>query len=250
MSPDELDQRRDRERDRQEGLHERLSCCVAAGCIASGAEEVRRALAAEVRDTGLAGRIEIAGTGCMGRCGRGPVVRSQRNGAVYTGVRPADVPALLGDGQPAEQAALAARRIPDDDPFYARQTRIVLENAGHVDPEGIATYLARDGWQGLARALHEFSPREVISEIKASGLRGRGGAGYPTGVKWELVAKQPSTTKFVICNADEGDPGAFMDRSVLEGDPQRLLEGMAIAGYAVGARQGFIYVRGEYGLPI
>ena len=135
-------------------------------------------------------------------------------------------------------------------PFFTRQNKIVLANSGRVDPEKLADYIAAGGYQSLAKALEEMTPREVIGEVRKSGLRGRGGAGYPTGLKWELVAKQAAQTKYVVCNADEGDPGAFMDRSVLEGDPHRVLEGMAIAGYAVGAQQGYIYVRGEYGLAI
>jgi bidirectional [NiFe] hydrogenase diaphorase subunit len=146
---------------------------------------------------------------------------------------------------------LAARRILPSHPFYANQKRIVLANSGISDPEKISDYIGAGGYQALAKAITEYTPAEVIAEIKASGLRGRGGAGYPTGIKWELVAKQQRPgPKYVICNADEGDPGAFMDRSVLEGDPHRVLEGMAIAGYATGAQQGYIYVRGEYALPI
>jgi len=137
-----------------------------------------------------------------------------------------------------------------NDPFFTRQLKIVLANSGYIDPESVHDYVAMGGYQALAKVLTEMTPEEVIEEIKASGLRGRGGAGYPTGLKWELVRRQPGDIKYVICNADEGDPGAFMDRSVLEGDPHRVLEGMAIAAYAVGAQQGYIYVRGEYGLAI
>ncbi len=137
-----------------------------------------------------------------------------------------------------------------DQPFFRRQVKIVLENSGRVDPERIGDYIAANGYEGLLRALTEFSPGEVTEQILRSGLRGRGGAGYPTGLKWSMVAKADSNRKYVICNGDEGDPGAFMDRSVLEGDPHRVIEGMAIAGYAVGAAQGYIYVRAEYPLAI
>ena len=151
---------------------------------------------------------------------------------------------------PKTRRNLAPRRIDTSVPFFTKQEKIVLANSGKVDPEKIADYIAAGGYQALAHALTEMTPQEVIEEVKSSGLRGRGGAGYPTGIKWELVARQPASPKYVVCNADEGDPGAFMDRSVLEGDPHRVLEGMALAGYAVGAQQGYIYVRGEYPLAI
>jgi bidirectional [NiFe] hydrogenase diaphorase subunit len=176
---------------------------------------------------------------------------------MYAGVEPGDAEAVVKaacarDGAPDGGAAgrLAGLRLEAGIPLFARQTKVVLANAGVVDPERLADYIAAGGYQALARCLSEMSPQEIVEEIKASGLRGRGGAGYPTGLKWELVARQESPIKYVVCNADEGDPGAFMDRSVLEGDPHRVLEGMAIAGQAVGAQQGFIYVRGEYGLAI
>ena len=137
-----------------------------------------------------------------------------------------------------------------DQPFFQRQTNIVLENSGRIDPEKIEEYIAADGYRALVHALAEMSPAQIVQEVSKSGLRGRGGAGYPTGLKWGTVAKTIGTTKYVICNADEGDPGAFMDRSVLESDPHRVLEGMIVAGYAVGASQGYIYVRAEYPLAI
>ena len=158
-------------------------------------------------------------------------------------------PALISENA-ADRQSLASRHIDLQAPFFSRQLKIVLANSGRVDPERLADYIAVGGYQSLAKALEEMTPREVVEEVKKSGLRGRGGAGYPTGLKWEMVAKQVPPTKYIVCNADEGDPGAFMDRSVLEGDPHRVLEGMAIAGYAVGAQQGYIYVRGEYGLAI
>src|SRR5262249_48961022 len=182
----------------------------------------------------------------LGLCGRGPMVLSSADNRLYANVSPADAPALVR----ADAEALRDRAIDLGGPFFSKQTRIVLANSGKVDPEKLADYIAMGGYQSLAQVVSAMSPREVVEEVKKSGLRGRGGAGYPTGLKWELVMKQLPQTKYVVCNADEGDPGAFMDRSVLEGDPHRVLEGMAIAGYAVGARQGFIYVRGEYGLPI
>jgi bidirectional [NiFe] hydrogenase diaphorase subunit len=185
----------------------------------------------------------------MGLCSRGPLARSSRDGMIYTGLEPRDAATFVGE-RDTGRISLAARRLAPDAPFFAKQQRIVLANAGEVDPESLMSYVAADGYQALAKAVNDMTPLQVLDEVKRSGLRGRGGGGYSTGLKWELVAKQPGTTKYVICNADEGDPGAFMDRSVLEGDPHRVLEGMALAGYAVGATQGYVYVRGEYALAI
>jgi bidirectional [NiFe] hydrogenase diaphorase subunit len=182
----------------------------------------------------------------MGLCCQGPLVRSSAADVIYTDVKPADAAALVR----GEQAAFEGRVIGPDHPFFAGQRRIILANSGKADPERIIDYIAQGGYQPLLRAVTEMTPGEIIVEIKKSGLRGRGGAGYPSGLKWELVARNPSLVKYVVCNADEGDPGAFMNRSVLEGDPHRVLEGMAIAGRAVGAQQGYIYARGESPLAI
>ncbi|HSW49680.1 MAG TPA: NADH-quinone oxidoreductase subunit NuoF, partial [Bryobacteraceae bacterium] len=192
---------------------------------------------------------EVCGTGCLGLCSRGPLVRSARDGELYGDVEAADA-AALARGAPEDKVRLAARRIDTSSAFFTKQEKIVLAGSGVVDPEKLSDYIAAGGYQALAHAISEMTPAEVIEEIKKSGLRGRGGAGYSTGIKWELVARQPATPKYVVCNADEGDPGAFMDRSVLEGDPHRVLEGLALAGYATGAQQGYIYVRGEYALAI
>ncbi len=249
MTVEELYEMRDRERERLARLRERIYCCSAAGCLSCGSESVRRALAAEIEARGLKGQVEVCGSGCMGLCSRGPLVRTQSDGAIYAQLTPDEALWLLSE-DPAERRRLEAKRLDLNDPFFTRQLKIVLANSGYIDPESVHDYVAMGGYQALAKVLTEMTPEEVIEEIKASGLRGRGGAGYPTGLKWELVRRQPGDIKYVICNADEGDPGAFMDRSVLEGDPHRVLEGMAIAAYAVGAQQGYIYVRGEYGLAI
>jgi bidirectional [NiFe] hydrogenase diaphorase subunit len=249
MTVEELFESQNQELARQEGLENRIHCCTAAGCISCGADGVKHAIADEIERQGLKGRVEVCGTGCLGLCSRGPMVLSSQDRKIYGNVTAADAAALVSP-EPEARAALADRAISQDDPFYAKQERIVLAGSGKVDPERLADAIAQGGYQALAKAITEMAPREVIEEVKKSGLRGRGGAGYPTGLKWELVAKQIPERKFVVCNADEGDPGAFMDRSVLEGDPHRVLEGMAIAGYAVGAQQGYIYVRGEYGLAI
>jgi len=249
MTVEELEQLKAQEQERQRKLENRIYCCTAAGCVSSGGEQVRRALAEEVKAQGLEGRVEVCGTGCMGLCSHGPLVRSEKGGKLYGDLRPADAAALVRGGE-GEGSALAAREIDTSAPFFSKQLKIVLANSGKADPERVQDYIAAGGYQALAKALTEMTPQEVIEEIKNSGLRGRGGAGYATGIKWELVARQPASPKYVVCNADEGDPGAFMDRSVLEGDPHRVLEGMALAGYAVGAHQGYIYVRGEYALAI
>jgi bidirectional [NiFe] hydrogenase diaphorase subunit len=249
MNAEELYEKQAEELGRQRALKERIMCCTAAGCISCGAEGVRKALLAETKAQGCEGRVEVCGTGCMGMCGRGPLVLRSSDQQLYAGVTAEDAPALVSENI-IERQRLLPRCIDLQAPFFSRQQKIVLANSGRVDPEKLTDYIAVGGYQSLAKALEEMKPRDVIEEVKKSGLRGRGGAGYPAGLKWELVAKQTVPTKYIVCNADEGDPGAFMDRSVLEGDPHRVLEGMAIAGYAVGAQQGYIYVRGEYGLAI
>jgi bidirectional [NiFe] hydrogenase diaphorase subunit len=185
--------------------------------------------------------------GCLGLCGAGPIVSVEPSGALYQRVQPGDAAEIVGslDGPPVERIRLDSQL-----PFFTRQKRIVLENSGRIDPERLEDYIAADGYLALTKVLSEMTPTEVVAEVHKSGLRGRGGAGYPTGLKWGTVAKAIGSTKLVICNADEGDPGAFMDRSVLESDPHRVLEGMAIAAYATGASEGYIYVRAEYPLAV
>lgn len=231
---------------RQAKLDNRILCCMVSGCLSAGARTVRRKLEAAVERQGNSGRVEVCGTGCMGWCSRGPMVRDTLRQTTLTEVTPEDAPDLAA----GRLERFAGRRLADDHPFYAHQKRIILANSGRVDPENIASYIAAGGYQALLKAVAEMTPQEILAEIKRSGLRGRGGAGYPTGVKWELVARHESPTKYVVCNADEGDPGAFMNRSVLEGDPHRVLEGMAIAGLVVGASQGYVYVRGESPLAV
>jgi len=249
MTIEELTEQQEQEQERQRGLENRICVCTAAGCISAGAEAVKKALTDAVKAAGKEGKVEVCGTGCLGLCSKGPMVRTSADGALYGDVTPEDAAALVSDA-PADKAKLAGKRLDEKSDFFSKQHKVVLSNSGRVDPERIVDYIAEGGYQALAKVIAEMTPQQVIEEVKASGLRGRGGAGYTTGLKWELVAKQRSDIKYIVCNADEGDPGAFMDRSVLEGDPHRVLEGMAIAAYAVGAQQGFIYVRGEYGLAI
>ena len=234
--------------------------CAGAGCISSGGHALKDVLATELKKRGLDGEIKIVETGCMGPCDLGPVMLVHPEGTFYQRVTALDVPQLVEEhfikGRPC------TKLLPKDDVtanvvttqrdfgFFAKQEKIVLENCGLIDAENIEEYIARDGYAALGKVLTSLKTEQVIAEIKASGLRGRGGAGFPTGVKWELMAKAPVKPKYVICNADEGDPGAFMNRAVLEGDPHRVLEGMAIGAYAMGANRGFIYIRAEYPLAI
>ncbi|HEX7893063.1 MAG TPA: NuoF family protein, partial [Terriglobales bacterium] len=198
------------------------------------------------KNRGLEETHNVKGVGCMGLCSEGPLVATSDK-QMYKHVTAEDAAALVDslDGDPVKRLD-----CPTDVPFFQRQKKIVLENSGVIDPERIEDYIAEGGYRAIVHALSEMTPQEVISEITTSGLRGRGGAGYPTGLKWSTVSKADGDPKYVICNADEGDPGAFMDRSVLESDPHRVLEGMLIAAYAVGASEGFIYVRAEYPLAI
>jgi bidirectional [NiFe] hydrogenase diaphorase subunit len=234
----------------------RVGVCVAASCHALGSAGVRAALAQEVAAAGRGGEVEVFGTGCLGLCHAGPLVQVESRDAeghrctcLYRQLGAEDATRLVRDhlvgGTP-----LADRQVPLDTPFFTRQQRVVLAGSGQVDPERIESCIAAGAYQALHQVLTGMRPQEVVAEISRSGLRGRGGAGYPTGLKWSTVARATGTPRFVICNADEGDPGAFMNRSVLEGDPHRVLEGMAIAGYAVGAERGYIYVRGEHPLAI
>ena len=225
-----------------------LRVCVAAGCLSSNAQAVKQSLDDAVAAAGLTDSVAVVGVGCLGLCSGGPLVAVVPENILYEKVTPADAPSIVAalTGRGVATASQADFRHP----FFTRQVPIVLENSGKIDPEQIEDYVAANGYQPLYHALRELKPADVVDTITKSGLRGRGGAGYPTGLKWGLVAKVKSERKFIVCNADEGDPGAFMDRSVLESDPHRVLEGMAIAAYAVGATQGFIYVRGEYPLAI
>ena len=246
MTPEELDQIAQTERESRKHVTKRVNVCVAAGCLSCQSQAVKDALDKEITRRGWADHCQAKGVGCMGLCSEGPLVSIGQN-VLYEHVSANDAGALLDslDGPPVERLV-----CPTDVPFFQRQQKIVLENSGVIDPERIEEYIAAQGYQALMQALTEMTPLQVIEQVTKSGLRGRGGAGYPTGLKWSTVAKAVGTQKYVICNADEGDPGAFMDRSVLESDPHRVLEGMLIAAYAVGASEGFIYVRAEYPLAI
>jgi bidirectional [NiFe] hydrogenase diaphorase subunit len=238
------------EQNMSESYTHTVNVCMAAGCMSSQSGTIKESLDKEVERNGLERWCRVRGTGCMGLCAAGPLVAvnpGKPSGALYQHVKVDDVPEIVNS---LEAEPVVRLRCPTDTPFFTRQKKIVLENSGLIDPERIEEYIAAGGYTAMLKAITEMSPSDVIDEIVASGLRGRGGGGYPTGLKWTTVAKAEGETKYVICNADEGDPGAFMDRSVLESDPHRVLEGMAIAGYAIGASQGYIYVRGEYPLAV
>jgi bidirectional [NiFe] hydrogenase diaphorase subunit len=238
-----------------------IRCCLAAGCMSSNSKGVKEALDRAVIEAGLEEIVEVRGVGCMKLCCQGPLVQidssveganvSQETrdgkGALYQKVTPEDAVSLVST---LKGANTGVQRGDCEHAFFTKQQSVVLANSGYIDPERIESYIASNGYLALHDVLRELTPKDLIDTIIRSGLRGRGGAGYPTGLKWATVAKTASQQKFVICNADEGDPGAFMDRSVLESDPHSVLEGMAIAAYAVGASQGFIYVRAEYPLAI
>jgi bidirectional [NiFe] hydrogenase diaphorase subunit len=225
----------------------RLRVCTAAGCLSSGAHDVQKQLEDAVNSEGLGEQVQVCAVGCMRLCCEGPLVAVDPEGSLYERVHPDHAASIVGG---LSGGTVSARRGDPNRPFFTRQKPIVLENSGLIEPERIESYIAAGGYRSLYEVVREMNPAEVIEAVTKSGLRGRGGAGYPTGLKWGMVAKNQGLHKYVVCNADEGDPGAFMDRSVLESDPHRVLEGMAIAAYAVGAEQGYIYVRGEYPLAI
>ena len=225
----------------------RVKVCCSTGCLSAGAQGVRDAIETTVEADGLSADVQVVPTGCLGLCSAGPLVQVESRGDT-TMYRSADaatgvdvVRRHIGRGEVVD-----GHEVDLSMPFFARQRRIVLASAGRIDPDRIEDYIAEGGYRGLLRAVEEMSPAEVVDEIRHSGLRGRGGAGYPTGTKWQLLADAAGDSKYVIANGDEGDPGAYMDRTVMEDDPHRVLEGLMIAAYATGASQAYVYVRAEY----
>ncbi|MCK4547606.1 MAG: NADH-quinone oxidoreductase subunit NuoF [Candidatus Eisenbacteria sp.] len=237
-----------------------LLLCAGTGCVSNGAFEVMRSLEEEIKRHNLTEEVSIVATGCNGFCERGPTMVVQPDGIFYQRLTVDKVPHLVEEhflkGRPVKELMYTEAKgrppVPrmNDIEFFRHQVLIALRNRGRIDPEKIDEYIANDGYAGLARILKEMSPEEVISQIKKSGLRGRGGAGFPTGMKWEFARRSAADLKYIVCNADEGDPGAFMDRSILEADPHSVLEGMLIGAYAIGASRGFIYIREEYPLAV
>ena len=234
--------------------------CGGTGCSSSGSAKIRERMVEEIGKAGLAEEVKVVETGCFGLCALGPVMIVYPEGTFYSRVTVDDVPEIVSEhllkGRIVTRLAYDETVRGDeilslnDTSFYKKQHRVALRNCGVINPENIDEYIATDGYQALGKVLTEMTPQQVIDTIKASGLRGRGGAGFPTGNKWQFAANQPAGKKYVCCNADEGDPGAFMDRSILEGDPHAVIEAMAIAGYAIGSDEGYIYVRAEYPIAV
>ena len=235
--------------------------CGGTGCTSSNSEQIIEKLQEEIKAQGLEKEVNVIRTGCFGLCALGPIMVVYPEGAFYSRVTVEDVPEIVSEhllkGRIVKRL-LYQETVVDDNTtkslnettFYAKQMRIALRNCGVINPENIDEYIAQDGYAALGKVLTEMTPQEVIDLVLASGLRGRGGAGFPTGRKWQFAANSKAEQKYACCNADEGDPGAFMDRSVLEGDPHSVLEAMAIAGYAIGANQGYIYIRAEYPIAV
>lgn len=237
-----------------------LLVCGGTGCKASASAAIAQRLKEEIEKKGIAEQAEVITTGCFGFCEKGPVVKIIPDNTFYVHVTPEDADEIVTShiigGRRVERLLYTdpktSRTVSDSKhiDFYRKQKRIALRNCGFIDPEKIEEYIARKGYKPLAEALASGKPEDVIDKIKRSGLRGRGGGGFPTGLKWELTARQQSDIKYVVCNADEGDPGAFMDRSIMEGDPHSIIEAMALCGYAIGASKGLVYIRAEYPLAI
>ncbi|MBT3268929.1 NADH-quinone oxidoreductase subunit NuoF [Candidatus Poribacteria bacterium] len=236
------------ERRETDGVH--IHTCLASGCLSANSQAVHDSIEDALEKNGNPDGVRACGVGCLRLCSQGPLVSvtgSENDKTMYGNVTPEQAASIVAGvhGEPVD-----AEEVDLEHPFFTRQHSIVLENSGKVEPDRIESYVAMGGYESLYHVLHEMAPEDVVDEVTRSGLRGRGGAGFPAGIKWATVAKHRAAQKYVVCNADEGDPGAFMDRSVLESDPHRVLEGMAIAAYAVGATQAYVYVRGEYPLAI
>ena len=234
--------------------------CGGTGCLSSNSSDIVDNLIAELKSAGMEDKVKVLKTGCFGFCEKGPIVKILPDNTFYTQVKPEDAKEIVAEHivkgrkverllymDPEKEQHISDAKHMD---FYKKQMRIALRNCGFIDPDNIEEYIGRDGYQALAKCLTEYTPEQVIEEVKKSGLRGRGGAGFPTGLKWQLARANDADQKYVVCNADEGDPGAFMDRSILEGDPHSVVEAMAICGYAIGASQGRVYIRAEYPLAI
>ena len=237
-----------------------LLVCGGTGCRASESSLIRESLNRELEEKGLGNEVQVIMTGCFGFCEKGPVVKVMPDNTFYVQVKPEDAAVIVAEhvikGRPVQRLLYvdpkSKEHIADSKHmgFYRKQIRIALRNCGFINPENIDEYIAREGYSAIGKCVSELTPADVVDIIKKSGLRGRGGAGFPTGLKWEIASKNKADQKYVVCNADEGDPGAFMDRSVLEGDPHSVLEAMAICGYAIGSTKGLIYIRAEYPLAI
>ena len=240
--------------------HMQVLICGGTGCKASSSHMISEKISELIQEKGLSDRVDVVTTGCFGFCEKGPVVKIIPDNTFYTQVKPEDAQEIVNEhiiaGRKVERLLYldpkSGQHVSDSKhmDFYRKQKRVALRNCGFIDPENIEEYIARDGYKALADILLNKTPEEVIDEVKRSGLRGRGGGGFPTGVKWGFSRKSVSDVKYVVCNADEGDPGAFMDRSIMEGDPHSIVEAMAICGYSIGSSKGLVYIRAEYPLAI
>ena len=245
-----------------DGQKKNVLICGGTGCTSSGSVKIHDAMQKALAEAGIADEVKVIQTGCFGLCANGPIMIVYPEGTFYTHVSVDDVDEIVKEHlaggkvvdrllhkEKTESGNVEPTSLSDSQ-FYKKQHRVALRNCGLIDPENIDEYIGRDGYRAIAKVLTSMTQQEVIDEMKKSGLRGRGGGGFPTGVKWQFAADQPKGKKYVVCNADEGDPGAFMDRSILEGDPHAVIEAMEIAGYAVGADEGYIYVRAEYPIAV
>jgi len=259
-SPEDLEKLRQEIRAEREPSKPTISVCVSTGCVALGAWRVMDALKAELEKQGIMDNVEIRETGCLGFCEQGPRVTIYPEEICYFKVKPEDVPEIVSKTILEKQAVerllytdptsgKKAQKL-EDIPFYKHQLRLLLENNARIDPKNIEDYIAVGGYSALAKILFEMTPEQVIEEVKRANLRGRGGGGFPAGFKWETTRNAPGEPKYVIVNCDEGDPGAFMDRSLMEGNPHSVLEGLMIGAYAIGASEGFVYVREEYPIAV
>ena len=234
--------------------------CGGTGCTSGNSNKIYSEFVSRLKEQGLDKEVKLIMTGCFGLCARGPIVVVYPEGTFYQHVKPEDVNEIVCEhilkGRPVERLLHAEKeedgslKAINETDFYKRQKRVVLRNCGIINPESIDEYLAYDGYKAYEKAITQMTPQGVIDELKKSGLRGRGGGGFSTGMKWQFAHDSVADRKYVVCNADEGDPGAFMDRSLLEGDPHAVIEAMMIAGYAIGATQGYIYVRAEYPIAV
>jgi bidirectional [NiFe] hydrogenase diaphorase subunit len=260
MSEQLLQELAQKERDRQEKFEHRVFCCSSTACQATGSASVQNAIQQKIISTGQQDNMEVVPIGCMGLCSRGPLVKVETKdqpGVMYQELNPEIAPEIVVAHQTKstetphqENEQLKKHILPQDTPFFTKQHTFILADSGTINPEKLEDYLAHDGYTTLTSILREMSPEDVCNEIERSGLRGRGGAGFPTGLKWHFGRKASGDEKYVIINGDEGDPGAYMDRTMMEQVPHRILEGLIICAYAVGAQRGYIYVRGEYPIAI
>jgi bidirectional [NiFe] hydrogenase diaphorase subunit len=252
QSLEELQLLAQEKRKQEEGFTQELRVCIGSSCASLGSNELEKELAQHIQNQETTKTCKVKGVGCNGLCSSAIMVsnydKQKHQETLYEQVTQEDIPALANSFQ--DSTVLEEKLCDMTSAFFTKQKKIVLENAGIIDPDDIEDYIAHEGYLALFTALEELSANEIIEEIKQSGLRGRGGGGYPTGLKWETVSKVESEQKYIVCNGDEGDPGAFMDRAVMEADPHKVIEGMIIAGYACGANKGYIYVRAEYPIAV